>query len=223
MQTNYVLIDYENVQPQNLDLLAGHAFEVRVFVGAHQAKLTFELAEAMQRLGERAGYVRISGTGKNALDFHIAYYLGELATADPKAHFHIISKDRGFDPLIKHLKDRKIRIQRCVDLAEIPILRMASATTADEKLAAIVKNLAGRGQSRPRRPKTLANTITALFAEKPEDAEVTSLIKALEKRKLISITNGHVSYNLPPSSSPTRPAGYAGQERSRESGARRCS
>jgi hypothetical protein len=199
MYTNYVLIDYENVQPKNLDLLAGHAFEVRLFVGANQAKLSFELAEAMQSLGEHARYIRISGSGKNALDFHIAYYIGELATKDPKAIFHIISKDTGFDLLIKHLKARKIKIQRDVDLAEIPILRMSTATTADQKLDAIIKNLAGRGQSRPRKPKTLANTINALFAEKPAESELTALIKALEKRKIITITDGHVSYNLPQS------------------------
>ncbi len=199
MQTNYVLIDYENVQPKNLDLLAGHAFEVRVFVGGNQTKIAFDFASAMQRMGAHASYVRISGSGKNALDFHIAYYLGELTTTDPEACFHIVSKDAGFDPLIKHLRDRKIKIQRDVDLAEIPVLRMSAATTEDDKLAAIIRNLAGRGQSRPRKLKTLTNTINALFAEKPKEAELTGLIRELETRKLITITNGHVSYSLPAS------------------------
>ena len=42
-----------------------------------------------------------------------------------------------------------------------------------------------------------ANTINALFAEKREEAELTALIKALENRELVTIANGHVSYNLP--------------------------
>jgi len=87
-------------------------------------------------------------------------------------YFHIISKDTGFDPLIKHLKARKIRIQRERDLAEIPVLRMSNATSSDEKVSAIVKNLAGRGQARPRKVKTLANTINSLFAEKLEEKEL---------------------------------------------------
>jgi len=51
-------------------------------------------------MGERAEYVRISGNGSNALDFHIAFYIGQLAAHEPDAYFHIISKVTGFDPLI---------------------------------------------------------------------------------------------------------------------------
>jgi len=32
---NYVLIDFENVQPKNLELLSKHLFKVLVFVGAN--------------------------------------------------------------------------------------------------------------------------------------------------------------------------------------------
>ncbi|VGO22093.1 hypothetical protein SCARR_04174 [Pontiella sulfatireligans] len=33
VKNNYVLIDYENVQPKNLEILKGHEFIVKVFVG----------------------------------------------------------------------------------------------------------------------------------------------------------------------------------------------
>jgi hypothetical protein len=52
----------------------------------------------MQRLGEHARYVRIGGTGRNALDFHLAFYLGELVQRDPGGVFRVVSKDGGFDP-----------------------------------------------------------------------------------------------------------------------------
>lgn len=68
---NYVLIDFENVQPKNLELLSKHPFRILVFVGASQTKVSYELAEAMQRLGENARYIKIEGNGRNALDFHI--------------------------------------------------------------------------------------------------------------------------------------------------------
>ena len=48
MRTNYVLIDYENVQPKNLSLLAGEHFRVKIFVGQSQIKIPLELASAMQ-------------------------------------------------------------------------------------------------------------------------------------------------------------------------------
>lgn len=197
MATNYVLIDFENVHPKNLELLTKHPFKVFVFVGASQTKVPFDLADSMQLLGNSAKYIKISGNGQNALDFHIAYYVGELAGKDPDAHFHIISKDKGFDPLIAHLKSRKVRIQREKDLAEIPVLRVPNTSSSDEKVAAIVKNLGGRGQSRPRKVRTLENTINSLFTKKLDQSELAAIIKELQKRKLIVVNQGNVSYKLP--------------------------
>ncbi|TNF98397.1 MAG: hypothetical protein EP297_08195 [Gammaproteobacteria bacterium] len=197
MPTNYVLIDFENVQPRNLEILSNHPFKVYVFVGSNQAKVPFDLATALQDLGSNAKYIKISGNGKNALDFHIAFYIGELSFKDPKGYFHIISRDSGFDPLIKHLQNRKIHIQRERDLAEIPILRLSDTTSDDEKIEAIIKNLAGRGQSKPRKIKTLVNTINSLFIKKLGEDELMSLIKELQKRKYIVINQEKVSYKLP--------------------------
>lgn len=87
MKTNYVLIDFENVQPKNLDLLHTHDFRVLVFVGEHQKNIPLQLAEALQKLGEKGSYIRIKGNGRNALDFHIAFTLGQLSEKDPTAFF----------------------------------------------------------------------------------------------------------------------------------------
>ena len=197
MPINYVLIDLENVQPKNLNILNNHPFKVYVFVGANQAKVTYDLASAMQDLGDKAKYIKISGNGPNALDFHIAFYIGELSKNDPDAYFHIISKDTGFDPLIKHLKGRRIKVQREKDLAEIPILRVSSSTSNEEKIDAIVKNLVGRGQSRPRKVKTLANTINALFTEAMSEKELLVIIKELQSKKYITVNDNNVTYSLP--------------------------
>ena len=195
--TNYILIDFENVQPKNLELLEGHSFKVLVFVGANQTKVPIKLAKALQALGKKGEYIEISGNGQNALDFHIAYYIGRLAADDPKAHFHVISRDKGFDPLIRHLKGRNIEVRREKDLAEIPALRISTKTSTDEKIDAIVKNLRGRGQSRPRKVRTLQNTINHLTAEELGEAELASIVEELRKRKLITVKQGNVSYNLP--------------------------
>jgi len=197
LKNNYVLIDFENVQPKNLAILNGHEFRVIVFVGANQAKISFELASALQALGSNAEYVKIGGNGPNALDFHIAFYIGQLAERDPNAYFHIISKDTGFDPLIKHLKERKIFAQRERDLAEIPLLRISNATSAEEKIEAIVKSLAARGHARPRKVKTLANTINSLFSKTLDEAELMDIIGQMKKRNLIAVENEKVSYKPP--------------------------
>lgn len=39
MKKNYVLIDYENVQPAAIEVLKQEPFHVMVFVGAGQAKV----------------------------------------------------------------------------------------------------------------------------------------------------------------------------------------
>lgn len=59
--------------------------------------------------------IKLSGNGSNALDFHIAFYLGVLAVRDSAAYFHIISKDTGYDPLIRHLRAKNIKAHRFED------------------------------------------------------------------------------------------------------------
>ena len=133
----------------------------------------------------------------NIIIVYIGYCIGELAASEPNAFFHIISKDKGFDPLINHLKDRKIRVHREKDIGEIPVLQLADTSSIDEKISAIVKNLGGRGLARPRKVTTLSNTINSLFNPKLGAKELTALVKEMEKRKLIVINQNNVSYKLP--------------------------
>ncbi|MEP7301590.1 MAG: PIN domain-containing protein [Caldimonas sp.] len=76
MKKNYVLVDFENVRPESVAELDKEVFRLMVFIGAHQNKVKYELVAAVQRMGERAEYVKIAGEGKNNLDFHIACYAG---------------------------------------------------------------------------------------------------------------------------------------------------
>jgi len=194
---NYVLIDYENVQPKNLDLLSDPHFQVLVFVGANQKTIPIDIAQAIQALGATAEYIKISGNGKNALDFHIAFYIGTLADKEPKAVFHIISKDTGFDPLIEHLRLKKIRSHRLPDIAEIPILRISNTINIEEKIESIVKNLIGRGASKPKKETTLSNTITSLMEKVPNKTELQNILNHLQSKGHIKIHEGNVTYNLP--------------------------
>lgn len=120
MRTNYVLIDYENLQVDSLELLQPEHFKLRIFLGPNNTKLPSELAIAAYRLHDRADYIQLETPGKNALDFHLAYYLGRLAFEEPAAYFHIISGDKGFDPLIKHLKGKGISAARSESIEGLP-------------------------------------------------------------------------------------------------------
>lgn len=197
MKTNYVLIDFENVQPKNLAMLNGHDFRVMVFVGANQEQIPFNLVSTGHDLGSYLEYVKISGKGKDALDFHIAYYIGQLSEKNPDAQFYIISRDEGFDPLVQHLNTRNVIVERKKTLAEIPLLRISNASFIDERIEAITKDLASRGQSRPRKLKPLANTINSLFKKSLDESELEAIIEELKEREIIVIDKERVSYNPP--------------------------
>lgn len=196
MKTNFVLIDYENVQPKLLSALNQDYFRILVFVGENQAKIPFDLAQAIQNLGDKAKYIKINGNGSNALDFHIAFYIGQLAKEIPDSFFHIISKDKGFDPLIKHLKSQKILCARSQDIMEMPLLKALSSSSKSEKVEAIIDNLKQRGASKPRKEKTLRSTINSLFQKSLSPEEQSALIEELKSKGIITISNTNVSYHL---------------------------
>jgi hypothetical protein len=187
MNTRYVLIDHENVQPNDLALLDGQPLRVIVFLGANQARLSTQLAMALQERGENGRYVKIYASGRNALDFHIAFYLGELAAGEPSASFHVISKDDGYDPLLAHLRSRGIDAQRSVTLA--PLL-----PAADDAVGDVITYLRGAGTARPRRVKTLGNAINARRGSTLQPDEIERVIAELVRRRVIAVTDGKVSY-----------------------------
>ena len=99
-----ILVDYENVQSIDISKIDIKNCAIKVFVGNSQPKIAFDLVEKVQKFGDRGEWIRIEGTGPNALDFHIAFFLGVLASTDKNTEFVIISKDTGFDPLIAFMK-----------------------------------------------------------------------------------------------------------------------
>ena len=191
MQPNVVLIDFESVQPASFELLAADYFRLKVFVGATQAKLSFELVAAVQQLGSRAEYIKIAGVGRNALDFHIAYYIGRIASEQPDAFFHIISKDTGFDPLIQHLKEKGIFCGRWESLEEIPAVKAAQVKSPEERAILFMSRLSA---AKPRTEKTLRSAISAHFQRQLSEEEITAIVDALRRPAHLSIANGKVIY-----------------------------
>jgi hypothetical protein len=52
--------------------------------------------------GQRATLVPITRAGKNALDFHLSFYMGYIASRSPQANFVVISNDKGYLPMLEH-------------------------------------------------------------------------------------------------------------------------
>ena len=192
MKKNFVLIDYENVQPDAMEALDKDHYNVIVFVGSNQARVAYELASVLQRMGDRASYIRISGNGSNALDFHIAYYIGLLSAKEPNAYFHIVSKDKGFDPLIEYLKSKPVLVGRSKSVTELPLVRAESSKSIAEKAAAVAAHL--ERIPKPRTLKTLGSMINALFQKTLTEEDIQRVISELTKKRVITVNQSKVSY-----------------------------
>jgi hypothetical protein len=194
VRTSVILIDFESVRPASIEILSAEHFYVYVFVGANQNKVPFEIVESIHKMGARADYIKITGNGPNALDFHIAYYIGIFSNEDPPPFFHIISKDKGFDPLIQHLKSKKIYSARSEAIEEIPIVKNGLKKSATERAELYIAKLNEPKVTRPRTEITLARSIKAHFRDSIEESEVPAIIAAMQKSGFLSISDKKVVY-----------------------------
>ena len=188
---NIILIDYENLQVKNLDDVYCLDADVYVFRGPTQNKLPAELIESAQKFGSRITWIKTSRQGHNALDFHIAYYVGRMAEIDPKVFFHIVSKDDGFDALIDFMKERTLFIDRVESIEEIPLVKKMKAIECNP--VAFIKDRI-LNVSSPSRLKTLRTAI-AKWLEKDDEKFVDGIIESLKKEKFLEIdAQGKVNY-----------------------------
>ena len=128
MRLTYILIDFENVQPaaEDMSLIRGADYRVRLFHGPNQKRFDAGMVKALQPLGSQLEYIQGERRGKNALDFHIAFYLGRLveackvsgSTNDKTAAFVIVSKDAGFDALLDPVRALGHRALRTPTIAD---------------------------------------------------------------------------------------------------------
>ena len=218
MATNYVLVDFENVQP-DLSMLAHTTFKVKVFFGAKQqeGRVPFKLLDAMLALGGNVEPIKVMRTGKNAVDMHIAYYIGRLVEKEPAAEIHIISGDSDFDTLVDYLKSKGVKCKRAKTITEIGkqvaaakahAHATATARTAraaaparkphNDKLARIIKQLHSLS-GKPSTRKKLAQTIANYFhhhGEPMADNAIEQLIDELIRLKYVTQSGNKVSYHL---------------------------
>lgn len=194
MRTNIVLIDSENVQPDSIEKLRHDHFRVVVLVGANQKRIDIAVAKAIQALGSNGEYVQISGNGPNALDFHIAFYIGRYSLEFPDSYFHIISRDKGFDPLIEHLKEKKIFCTRSASVSEIPLVKSADKLSPKERAADFFEKRITTAKNRPATVKALQSAIAAHFHTLLSSEEVGSVVEALKAAGHIAVSSQKVTY-----------------------------
>jgi NTP pyrophosphatase (non-canonical NTP hydrolase) len=106
----HVLLDYENVQPSDAELraLVPDVGQVWVFHGPHQR----EVEKRFASFGTGATAVPISKSGKNALDFHLSFYMGYIASRNPDSKMVVVANDKGYEPMLEHAKAMGFVVRR---------------------------------------------------------------------------------------------------------------
>ncbi len=192
-----LLVDFENVQQVELARLED-SYRVIIFVGADQKSVPFDLVTNAQKLGSRVEWQKITGNGSNALDFFIAFHLGRVFEEAARPECIVLSKDKGFEPLLRFLNANGMKSRRINSLAELQN-RAAATTPAPEDLALrrVVEVLGRSGKhARPRKRKTLSQAIHAMFQKKTSQQEVDRIIDAMFAARLISEAHNTITYEF---------------------------
>ncbi len=134
--------------------------------------------------------MKTAGQGPNALDFHIAFYLGrELAAAAPECV--ILSRDTGFDPLMRHLQELGHTCRRVISLGDaFPV-----GTRSDRDHFARLIALLAKEKSRPTKRKGLAGKVRSWFPQLAEDARRV-LIQRLFDENRVRESEKMLAYDL---------------------------
>jgi len=220
MAESVLLVDYENIG--KIDLAAiPDGVRVPFFFGASQRTVPTEFLKAALKLGERFVPIDIEGQGKNALDFHIAFYLGEFLARAPHTACVILSKDKGFDPLVRHLTRRGLDVRRANSMAEalasrgVPAAaprsggpsgrpggrtgtrrerpRREGSSLRDEALQLLAGTQKVR---RPRKRKGLIAVLHSHFSQRVSESELQRLVDELIGAGRLSEANGAITYHL---------------------------
>lgn len=187
------LVDYENVQKIDPARVPANA-RLKVFIGSKQNKLPTELVKLREALGERFEWIWIDGTASNALDFHIACHLGEGLARAPQAEFVILSNDKGFDPLLRHLKSRGIKCKRD---GKDKQAKPAAKTVPNANAQRVFEHLRKIGKDMwPAKRTKLNNLLTNHFRKTMSAEQVAKAIDQLFKTRLIAGMDAALVYQF---------------------------
>lgn len=191
-RTNYIFIDFENVQETDLDRIANKPVKVWLILGERHKSLPLKLVKLIQKFPQQVRLVETGLNGKNALDFVLAYEIGVESEKDRTGYFHVLSQDKGFDALIRHLKGKDVLAARHIAFSEIPLLMNIA-----ERVKLLASHFKVNQTTRPKKRTTLGSQIQARFGKVLSPEEVEDTIQALVTGKIIAVSaKGEVAYKL---------------------------
>jgi NTP pyrophosphatase (non-canonical NTP hydrolase) len=175
----HVLVDWENAQPKEGDLraLVPDVTDVWVFHGPNQKVGP----DSFGSFGTRATRVKIARSGKNALDFHLSFYMGYIASRHPDARFVVVSNDKGYGPMLEHAEELGFSVKQ----AEFGALKTTTKSgplfsLAPAKKVATKKTIPANQKTATK--TTAASKATVAAPAKPKATAKTAAKKAATKK-----------------------------------------
>jgi NTP pyrophosphatase (non-canonical NTP hydrolase) len=163
----HVLLDYENVQPTEDELRAmvPDASQVWVFHGPHQR----QAEQRFSSFGANVTAVPISKTGKNALDVHLSFYMGYIASRNHASAIVVVANDKGYEPMLEHARALGFAVHQQGHGRTKPAVKKAVATKAPAKKAPVKKTAAKKTTTVPTAKKAPAKKVAPVkkVAAKP--------------------------------------------------------
>ena len=196
----HIFVDFENVQAIDLSTLGRKPVHVTLLIGANQKQLEVGLVQQLLEHAAKVQLVRLASSGRNALDFALAYYLGRAAVIDPTGSFRIISKDKGFEPLIAHLQENQISVTRHDTFTPDPGSSAGRPVDPEDKVGIVIESLQRNATARPKRRTSLLKHIDSHFTKKLKlgEADAAEIVDALVARRFVEIDpKGIVGYLSP--------------------------
>lgn len=207
-RVNHVFVDFENVRRIDPEVVGKRSFSLQVFLGPQNKKLDVDVVQSLLEHSQMVKLVRSPKTGKNALDFVLAFELGQAVLTDPKGFFHIISKDEGFDSLVELLRERQVKVRRHPDWESLDAALAVkveapkpSSNGAKPELSEAAKKMLESLRKSPRnRPKQRKTLVSHAVQFAGKDAGVKAqeaVVRELEKAGWLSFDGaGKATYRV---------------------------
>ena len=203
----YAFIDYENIHSlNNLNL---NCYEkIFLFLGANLQSI-----QLSEKFNDELNItlITVQSSGKNNLDFHIAYYLGKMdMQTDKNIEFCVISKDNGYLGICEFIQNQR-NARKCTlfkpqyqaeESQEIKLIEDKSAKTANieqyiEEFQAYISKT--KVEHLPRKKDKLCNSIRSQTGIKSLDEKLSQwaierVFDVLCKQNIIILSGDEFQY-----------------------------
>jgi hypothetical protein len=193
MNKKIILVDYENIQNiSDLGKLSG--YDLKILVGNNQTKIPIEVVTSLQKYGEAVTWLQVSGQGKNALDFFIAFFLGKFIEQNKYEEYNVVSKDGGYQPLIDFLNKNGTKAKL------VTAVKQLTGNYKEQQASVEVKELIENVRkmpvnTRPKKRKSLIAHFDNAFKKSKTHLQIEELVEEMFILRVISEINGLIKYD----------------------------